>query len=348
MAGRSAVLRVAEVVAIVREWVENHARLLPKFAGAYLWGGITAMAADAPFHLYRDVDVVVVLSDEVPDEESEVFYRDLILEVIWKHIDDHRDVEALLANPSAGPNLATTQLLADPTGIVAPVQQAVAAAYTHRRWVQARVEAEKRMAQDGLANMQAAATPQDRLNAVRDFLGAISGLLAVAQLKRPTTRRTLALLHDMFVEQDRLDLNEAALIVMGSAELSRAEIETLMAQIMIDFDRAVEVYQTPIPYGFAVAAHIKPYYVEGTREMIEAGLHREAMYWVACLDTVYLILANDAPEAEKPMFAAHFDALQSALNNTSAEAWSARVYTATRLAEEAYQMADVLVALQPE
>ncbi len=37
--GGSAVLSVAEVVAIVREWVDLQARLLPDFAGAYLWGG---------------------------------------------------------------------------------------------------------------------------------------------------------------------------------------------------------------------------------------------------------------------------------------------------------------------
>lgn len=35
-AGRSAVLPVHEVVEIVREWVELHARYLPNFAGAYL------------------------------------------------------------------------------------------------------------------------------------------------------------------------------------------------------------------------------------------------------------------------------------------------------------------------
>ncbi|MBK8024245.1 MAG: hypothetical protein IPK19_23120 [Chloroflexi bacterium] len=111
-AARGAVLPAADVIAIVREWIDLHASALPDFAGAYLWGGITAMAADAPFYLYRDVDVVVVLTHGAPDDEGEFFYRGLILEVIWKNLDEHQDAEAVLADPSAGPNLATTQILA--------------------------------------------------------------------------------------------------------------------------------------------------------------------------------------------------------------------------------------------
>ena len=59
LAGRSAVLPVHEVVALVRKWVDLHARHLSDFVGAYLWGGITALPAEARFPLYRDVDVVL-------------------------------------------------------------------------------------------------------------------------------------------------------------------------------------------------------------------------------------------------------------------------------------------------
>jgi hypothetical protein len=142
-AGHSATLPVAEVVAIVREWVDLHARHLPDFAGAYLWGGITALPPDAPFHLYRDVDVVVVLTHGAQDDNLELLYRGLLLEVISKNLDAHEHAEAVLADPSAGPNLATTQILADPTGVLEPLHQAVAADYGRRRWIWARCEAEK-------------------------------------------------------------------------------------------------------------------------------------------------------------------------------------------------------------
>src|SRR5207248_3601009 len=187
----SATLTVREVVEIVQEWVDVHARHLPDFAGAYLWAGITALPPDAPFPLYRDVDVVVMLPEGAQDDTVEVFYKGVMLEVISLDLKAHQDAEAILANPSHGPNMATTQILADPTGILTPLQQKVAAEYGRRRWIEARCEKEKVSAEKHLAAMRAASSPQERLDSVWAFLSALSGLLAVSQLKRPTTRRTM-------------------------------------------------------------------------------------------------------------------------------------------------------------
>ena len=347
-AGDSRILPAGEVVAIVREWVDLHARRLPDFAGAYLWGGLTALPPDAPFALYRDVDVVVVRSQGAQDEEQEVAYRGLMLEVIEKNLDGHRDAEVILANPSAGPNLATTQILADPTGILTPLRQAVAAEYGRRRWVQARCDAEQASAEEGLAAMRRAGAPAERLDSARVFLGMLSGLLALAQLRRPTTRRTLALLRELLDAQGRADLNEVALTIMGSAGMSRAEVQALQNQTVSAFDRAVEVYQTPIPYGVGLRAHLRPYWVEATQEMMDEGNHREAVFWITCLDTAYLALENDAPAADKPAFAAQLQAMYATLGLESAEVWAERVAAAERLAPEIYRLAGALVALHPE
>ncbi len=348
---RSASPPVYEVVAIVREWVELHAHHLPDFAGAYLWGGITALPADAPFHLYRDVDVIVVLTEGAPDGEAEFFYRGLMLEVGSKNLADHQDAEAVLADPSAGPNLATTQILADPTGILAPLQQAVAADYRRRRWIQARCAAEKASVARQLAAMREVANPvgQAPLWPLWGLLNALSGLLAVAQLKRPTTRRTLSLLGELLNEQGRPDLHEAVLTLWGSAHMSRADVQAMLDQSVVAFDRSVELYQTPTPFGFTIRAHLRPYLADATQELIDEGKHREAVFWIVTLVTeAYLVLQNDAPDAEKPVFAAQLQALLAALGYTSAELWAERVATAERLAAEIYRIADTLAALHPE
>ena len=348
LTGDRAVLSVTQVVAIVREWVDLHARLLPDFAGAYLWGGITALAADAPFHLYRDVDVIVVLNGGALDDEEEILYRGLMLEVGTKDLAAHQDVEAVLANPSDGPNMATTQILADPTGILVPLHQAVAADYGRRRWIQARCAAEKASAEEWLAAMRRVATPADRMDAARVLLSMLSGLIAVAQLKRPTTRRTLALLGELLDAQGRADLHEAALELMGSASMSRADVREMLDQCLSAFDHAVEVNQTPVPFGFAIRPHLRPYYLDGTLEMIDAGKYREAVYWISCLDTAYLVLQNDAPDAEKPVFAVKLQAIYTALGFTSIEEWTKRVSIAERLATEIYRIADALVTQYPD
>ena len=241
LAGRSAVLPVHEVVALVREWVDLHARHLSDFVGAYLWGGITALPAEARFPLYRDVDVVVVVTAGAQDDDQEVFYRGIMLEVITKDLAAHQDVESVLADPSHGPNMATTQILADPTGILVPLRQAVAAAYGQRRWIQARCAVETATAEQQLAAMRQVfnfSHSQEPLWPIWLVLNALSGLLAVAQLKRPTTRRTLALLGELLDEQGRADLHEAALKVWGSAHMSRANVQAMLDQSVAVFDRS--------------------------------------------------------------------------------------------------------------
>lgn len=340
------------VIALVREWVETDAAHLPNFAGAYLWGGITALEADAPFKLWRDLDVVVVLTEGAPEDEGEVFYKGLSIEIIHKNLDEHYDADAALANPSAGPNLAATTILADPTGALTLLQQRVAAAFAQPRWIAARVDAEARDAQAALdamvaADRLAADTPAQRMDAVRNVLSALSGMLAVAQLARPTTRRTIALLGELLAAQGRPDLLEEALQVMGSASMTEVGVRALLDDALNGVARAAQVYQTPIPYGFALRTHLLPYYREGALEMIDEGQHREAMYWVSCLDTAYLALANDAPDAEKPLWAQRLGRLYASLGLTDDAAWPARVALAESLTRAISLLANQVLAKTP-
>jgi hypothetical protein len=155
-------------------------------------------------------------------------------------------------------------------------------------------------------------------------------------------------LRELLEAQGRADLHETALKLVGSAHMSRADVQEMLDQIISAFDRATEVNQTRIPYGFAIRSHLRPYYLDATLEMIDEGHHREAMYWISCLDTAYLVLQNDAPDAEKPMFKRQLQAMYAALGYTSAEEWAERVSTAERLAPQIYHLADKLVALHPE
>lgn len=351
-AGSSAVLPVAEIITIVREWVDLHASHLPDFAGAYLWGGITALPPDAPFPLYRDVDVHIVVTSGADDKTREILYRGLMLEVDTAKLEAHQNAEAVLADPSHGPNMATAQILADPTGLLTQLQQAVAADYGRRRWIRARSEAEKVSVEQQIAAMRQVSDPTDGqapLWPVWGLLNALSGLLAVAQLKRPTTRRTLSLLGDLLDDQGRSDLHEVALTVWGSAHMTRADVQAMLAQSVVAFDRAVEVFQTPTPFGFTIRAHLRPYLIEATQEMIDEGNHREATFWIMTLVTeCYLVLQNDAPDREKLVFAAQLHAMLAALGYASAEAWAERVAAAERLTRAIYPITDALVALHPE
>jgi hypothetical protein len=339
-------MTVSEVTWIVQEWVDLHASSMPGFASAYLWGGITALPPDATFHLYRDVDVVIVLADgaEAGQEDTQ--------EVLLKGLDAHRDAEAVLANPSHGPNMAATQILADSTGLLVTLQESVVAGFERQRWIMARCEAEKRQAEEQLAVLRSTVDPaasQEAFWAIWELLSALSGLLAVAQLERPTTRRTLSLLGELLQRQGRPDLHEEVLRVWGSADMSRADVQAMLDQSVAAFDRSVEVYRTATPYGFTIKPHLRPYLLDAAQEMIDEGHYREATFWIMTLATEsYLVLQNDAPEEERPAYAEELQRMFAALGYTSAESWVERVSSAERLTREVYAIADRLVALYPE
>jgi hypothetical protein len=137
--------------------------------------------------------------------------------------------------------------------------------------------------------------------------------------------------------------------VWGSAHLSRADVQAMQNLSVAAFDRAVEVYETPTPYGFTIREHLRPYVAEATQEMIEEGKHREATFWIMALATEsYLVLANDAPDAEKPAYAAQLQAMLDALGYTSTEEWGKRLVAAEHLTQEVYSLADGLAASNPE
>jgi hypothetical protein len=181
------------------------------------------------------------------------------------------------------------------------------------------------------------------------LLNALSGLLAVAHLKRPTTRRTLSLLGELLSEHGRSELHEAVLTLWGSAHMRRADVQAMLDQSVVAFDRAVAVYHTPTPYGFTIRAHLRPYLAEATQELIDEGQHREATFWIMTLvSEAYIVLQHDAPDAEKPVFAVQFQAMLAALGYTSAAAWTVRIAAAERLTEEVFRIADAAVVLHAE
>ena len=126
--------------------------------------------------------------------------------------------------------------------------------------------------------------------------------------------------------------------------MSKAEVEAYLVDCEAAFDKAVQVTRTPFPFRFKLHPHVKPYFIEGSRDMIEEGFHREAVPWIAAgsLISAYAIQL-DAPEDEKPPFLAAAYKLLSALKLTSREEIESRVQQAKALTERVYKVADFIV-----
>jgi hypothetical protein len=335
---------VHEAISYTREWIEENARQMPGFVGAHLMGGVLAMPKHALFPLASDLDFNIVCEDVGESRTYDVAYKGLILEYSVVDAGQYRAADQVLANPELACNLATDGILADPRGLLAPLHQEVAAQYACRRWVRARCEYEKRVvlqALDGLSHTSAPhEAPWPTLNAALFC----SGLLAEASLRPPTHRRSLVLLRDVLGMHGRADLHEALLRLIGFADMTQPRVAGYLDDCAAAFDRASAVTRTPVPFQYKFQPHVHPYIVDGAREMIEQGNHREAMFWIAG----FLTFANtaiqaDAPAEDRQIFQSKVDRLIDDMGFRTMADIQARAAAARDLAEAIFELADTLI-----
>lgn len=344
-------MNVAEVSAIAREWVEQYGSRLPGYCAAHLMGSVPALPKTAAFPPYRDVDIAIISSEGKKDDEHnvEVSYRGVIIECGFYGTDEYASAEVLLANPGLAPHLAVDSVLHDPHGLLRAVQPLVAHGYRRRHWVLARCEVEKRDALDLLQKLGHAAATDEYLGVLYPLVAQpLCGLIAVAHLCAPTHRRCLGMTHDLLHQAGRPELHEALLDLLGYTTLTRTQVESWLQPLSTAFDRAVAVKRSPSPYGFKVHAHIRPYFVEGARELIEEGLHREAMWWlVSGFYVCNAVIQNDGDAGEKGYFEDVYRAMLGSLATETPSERQARTLRARRLAGEMFALADKTVAAHP-
>jgi hypothetical protein len=317
---------------------------MPGFCGAHLLGGILALPHDAPFPTYKDIDLNIVCAGVSETTTHDVAYNGLILEYSVVDIDRYRSPEAVLANPELASNLAVDSILADPLGLLAPLQQAVAAQYASRRWVRARCDYEKQVVAQALGGLCRVRSPFEALWRLFGAALYLSGLLAEASLRPPTHRRSMVLMRDVLRAHGHEELHEVALRLLGVAYMDRRQVEAYLDDCAAAFDCATTVTRTPVMFQFKFQPHVRPYIIEGAREMIEQGCHREAMFWI----TGFLVFANaaiqaDAPAVERRAFQARVDRLVADLGLRTSADVVARAAAAGDLAQAIFDVADGLI-----
>jgi hypothetical protein len=344
-------MNVSQVIEIAKEWVEENASQAPGFCGAHLAGAITKMPKDAPFPIYRDVDVNIVVKGpkRIPIFQQKLLYKGVLLECIFYGLEGYNSPEVVLSNPMFAHRLAVESVISDPTGMLTKLQRSVAQDYSQRRWVQARCESSKRSIMEDLDKMNQADSPTDAWVSLAWLVSHLGTLIAVAHLKPPTVRRCFALTKELLQSQGKLALHETVLKLCGYAHIDRGQVESYLQECVTAFERAVEVKRTPFYGDFNIHSYVRPYLVEGSQEMIDEGNHREAMFWITFFHYLANVtIQNDAPEAEKPQYQAGFEQLLSGLGLHPLNDWQSRIQLAKNVAEEFFQLADEVIENHPD
>ena len=290
---------VEQAKAVARQWVVEEGSRAPGFCGAFYHGSVAWLPDDATLPTTSDVDVMVVLADPNPPVKPGKFrYRSVLLEISYLPSDQLRSPELVLGQSHLAGSLRTASIILDPSSRLTPLQVTVARDYAKRRWVYQRCEHARDKLLGYLRSLResGSAPLHEQVTAWLFATGITTHVLLVAGLQNPTVRRRYLAARELLAEYGQAAFYETLLDLLGCARISRTRAEQHLAALAEVFDVAAAVVKTPFPFASDLSAVARPIAIDGSRELIERGDHREAIFWlVATASRCQQVLYHDAP-----------------------------------------------------
>ncbi|WP_406044744.1 hypothetical protein OG799_09910 [Micromonospora sp. NBC_00898] len=300
-------MRVGAARAVAMEWVREHARREPGVRGAFFSGSTAGVPDDAVLPGSSDVDVVVV-RDEPAAKVGKFRHRGVLLEVTALTWEDLGSPEDVLGSWVFAPCFRTDTVILDPTGRLAVVRERVAAGFADPEWVRRRCAGVRRRVAGGLRVLDASAPLHEQVTAWLFPTSVLALLPVVAALRDPTVRRRYVLAGEVLAAYGLGDRFPELLASLDGGGVGPDRVRAHLAGLAATFDEAARVRRTEFFFGADISPAARAVVVDGSAELIAAGRHREAMFWiVATYARCHAVLAADAPGREvalRPAFEA--------------------------------------------
>lgn len=340
---------VKQARALARRWVSEEASDTPGFGGAFYHGSANWLPDDATLPATSDLDVLVVRTGAEPAAKPGKFvYHGVMLDVSYVSMEQLRSAEAVLGQAELAGSFHRPSVIADPSGQLTAVQTAVARDYAKRRWVSRRVQ----HAHDKVVRRLAAVRDGDPFHAqVTSWLfgtGVTTHMLLIAGLRNPTVRRRYLATRELLAEYGQLDFYETLLTLLGCAHLSQERVAHHLAALAEAFDAAKAVIHTPFFFAADISDLARPVAIDGSRELIAGGGHREAVFWiVATASRCQQVFAADAPAATRERFHADYRRLLADLGLESFADLQRRGGEVEAALPRVWTVADAIMAANP-
>lgn len=271
---------VRQAKTVASRWVDQEGPRLPGFRGAYFAGSIGSLADDAPLPPWSDVDVMVVLDRDPLAKIGKMIHEGVLLEITFLTQGEFRSAGAILGRYHLAHSFANANIIADPSGELTSLQRVVAREFAKRRWVEARCLDARTKVEVGLTSLPTSMALHDQVLTWVFPTGVLTQILLVAGLRNPTVRRRYEETLHLLTTYARLDLHDALLAVLGCVGMTRERVEHHVRAVTEVFDAAATVTDAPFPFASDISALARPIAIDGSRDMIARGLHREALFWL--------------------------------------------------------------------
>lgn len=343
-------MTIQEAREIARKWVLEEGCHMPGFYGAFFHGSMNDLPANTPLSPTSDVDVMVVLDDpNIPVKPGKFRYMDVLLEVSTLSQERVSSPERVLGDYHLASSFRTPAIILDPSGELTSLQAAVGRDFARRPWVIRRCEHARDLVLQRLEGWNETVPFHDLVTAWLFATGVMPHVLLVAGLKNPTVRRRYAAVRELLAEHGYLDLYESLLGLLGCAEMSRARVEEHLTALTEVFDATGAVLQTPFFFASDLSAVARPIAIDGSREMIEGGYHREAIFWIAATySRCQKALAQDGTAEMRDRFDPGYRRLLSDLGIASFADLARRGEEVRTFLPHVWEVAETILTTNPE
>lgn len=287
-------MTVGEAVAAARRWV--NAQMQEDWIGAYLSGSVVGADPLALQSPSSDVDITVILPGEAPMKPGKFLYEGALLEVTYLSQETIATPELVLSTYELAGSFRVNTILADPTGALTRLQQSVAAEFSKPQWVRIRYQAALDKIRRGIEGYRPTAPFSDRVLSWLFPTAVTTHVLLAAAQENPTVRLRYPAVRRVLEARGLQDFYPELLQLLGCANLSARQVSGHLERLERTFDAAVAVAKTPFPFSSDITAWSRPVAIDGSKALVEAGDHREAVFWTACtFARCHKIFAVDAP-----------------------------------------------------
>jgi hypothetical protein len=342
-------MRVQDAKAIARQWVIEKAQMIPGFYAAYYAGSTTWLAEDALLPPTSDVDIIVVVDNPNPREKLGKFiYHNVLLEVTYLPKDQLPSPDVVLGDYHLAGSFRRPSIILDPSGQLTKLQRAVSPKYAKRHWVTQRCEQAHQKIIERVQGLNPSTPLHDQITTWLFAVGGMPHVLLVAALHNPTVRRRYLAAKELLEGYGHEDFYETLLDCLGCAQMNRQQVEDHLAALTEVFDAAKEVIKTPVFFAADISENARVVAIDGSRDLIEQGNHREAIFWmVATYSRCQMVLYQDAPLAIQEQFTPAYHHLLADLGITSPALLPQRGEQIKTFLPQLWEMTETILTTNP-
>ncbi|MFC0329073.1 hypothetical protein ACFOLF_29055 [Paenibacillus sepulcri] len=343
-------MRVGDARAAAAEWILQEASREAGFRGAYYSGSTVGLPDEAELPPASDVDVVIVVAgDEPPLKLGKFIYRGTLVEATYLSLSLFNSVEDVLSSYHLAGSFRADTIIADPTGYLRSLQIQVSRQFAERKWVLRRCVNAREKIENGLNSFNTAAPLHDQVTSWLFPTGITTHVLLVAALRNPTVRLRYLAARGVLEEYGHSGLYAELMELLGCARLTPGRIEHHITELARTFDAAAAAAKIPFFFSTDITAAARPIAIDGSRELVRAGNHREAVFWIAAtFARCHKILAADAPWELQHAHAPAFLAMIADLGIHSTGDLTRRASDVNRFLPRVWETAEAIISANPD